>query len=81
MQIGDYTKLFIVAKKITPKHLEEQGLEFAKISYYLYMYEYYKIKNDFAESKNCLLKVLEVLKIVDMQNIVSDFDQFILNRF
>ena len=45
------------------------------------MYEYYKIKNDFAESKNCLLKVLEVLKIVDMLKIVSDFDQFILNRF
>ena len=81
MQIGDYTKLFIVAKKITPKHLEEQGLKKKKISYYLYMYEYYKIKNDFAESKNCLLKVLEVLKIVDMQKIVSDFDQFILNRF
>lgn len=45
------------------------------------MYEYYKNKNDFSESKNSLLKVLEVLKVVDIQNIISDFDQYILNRF
>lgn len=81
LQIGDYTKLFIVAKKITPKHLEEEGLEFAKISYYLYMYEFYKNKVDFSESKNSLLKVLEVLKKTSMQSMVSDFDPFVLNRF
>jgi hypothetical protein len=80
-QTGDFTKLFIVAWKITPKHLEETGLEFAKTSYYLYLYEYYKHKENFEEQKNCLLKVLEVVKEKNVEEIAPDFDLFVLNRF
>lgn len=69
LQIGDFTKLFIVARKIAPKQLEEEGLEFAKVSYYLYMYEFFKHKGDFFESKASLLKVLEVIKKKDIQEI------------
>lgn len=38
----DYTRLFIVGRKITPKHLEVTELSFAKVSYYLYLFEYHK---------------------------------------
>jgi hypothetical protein len=38
----DYTRLFIVGRKITPKHLSVPELSFAKASYYLYLFEYFK---------------------------------------
>lgn len=57
----DYTKLYIVCRKITPKHLDEPDLAFCKVSYYLYLFEYFRFKRDFKECRICLEKVFEAL--------------------
>ncbi len=45
----DYTRLFIVGRKITPKHIDSKELSFAKVSYYFYLFEYYKYKKEFSD--------------------------------
>ena len=40
--LDDFTRLIIVARKINPDHLEEKGLEYLKLTYFLYKYHYHK---------------------------------------
>jgi len=40
--LKDLTRIIIVCRKINPKHLEEEGYEYIKVSYYLYKYYYHK---------------------------------------
>ena len=51
LQAQDYTRLYIVGRKITPKHIDTKELQFAKVSYYLYLFEYYKFKREFTECR------------------------------
>lgn len=40
--LEDFTKLIIVARKINPEHLEEEGFEYLKLTYFLFKYHYHK---------------------------------------
>jgi hypothetical protein len=58
---SDYTRLYIVGRKITPKHLNTPELAFAKVSYYLYLFEYYRFKREFTDCRQCLEHVFDTL--------------------
>lgn len=59
--LDDFVRVIIVCRKINPKHLEEEGLEYIKFQYYLYKYAYHKHEKEYKECKESLIKVFEAL--------------------
>lgn len=69
LMIGDFTRLFIVGRKITPKHLETDELVFAKVSYNFYLFEFFKQKRDFTECRKCLEIIFDSIQKSGSQEI------------
>ena len=42
-------KLYIVSKKINPKHLNEKGIEKIKVTYYLFKYYFHLDAKEYSE--------------------------------
>lgn len=59
--LDDYTRVIIVLRKINPKHLDEEGLEFLKFQYYLYKFEYHRKEEEYKDCKESLMNAFEAL--------------------
>lgn len=55
--LNDFTRLIIVARKINPSHLEENGFEYLKLTYFLYKYHYHKQMKEYKDCTDCLIRV------------------------
>ena len=59
--LKDLTRIIIVCRKINPKHLEEEGFEYIKLSYYLYKFHYHKHSKEYKEATDCLVEAFKAL--------------------
>jgi len=50
---GDFVRLMIISKKLTPQALNDKKIIDLKIQYYAYLVEYYKNENLFVDVANC----------------------------
>ena len=79
--LRDRTKLYIVAKKINPKFLEEEGLHMQKVSYFLYLFHYHLKEQQFALAGECLERVFEALGKVQNPNEFEEVDPVLRKAF
>lgn len=80
--LEDYTRVIIVLRKINPKHLEEEGLEYLKFQFNLYKYAYHRQEAEYKECKESLSSAFEALaKFDDVNKLKSQVDKIINERF
>lgn len=80
--LGDFTKLIIVSRKVNHEHLEEEGLEYLKLSYFLFNYHFYQNELEFEECGNSLEKVFEALNSCkDFEKLKGRLDDVVLEKF
>ena len=75
--LNDFTRLIIVARKINPKHLEEEGLEYLKLTYFLYKYHYHKQVKEYKDCTECLVKVFQALTSNEQKNFDEKLDKIV----
>lgn len=56
---GDFVRLMIISKKLTPQALNDKKIIDLKIQYYAYLVEYYKNENLFVEVANCYKQIFD----------------------
>lgn len=57
----DYTRLFIISKKIEPKNLEDSAIADLKILYYSYLVFYSRHEGKYMETAQSYSKILETI--------------------
>jgi 26S proteasome regulatory subunit N5 len=79
--LGDFTKLYIVGKKINPKTLDKEGFEYEKLSFNLYSYYFQQNNGDYKELVNCLINAYAAMKVMDFKIDHSQLDKVLIERF
>ncbi len=79
--LGDFNKIYIVSKKVNPKHLEDDGLETIKISYFLYQFYYHNEMNEYSLCASSLERIFEALSKVDRKVFEKEVDKLITQKF
>jgi 26S proteasome regulatory subunit N5 len=79
--LKDRTKLYIVAKKVNTKTLDEEGFHLLKISYFLYFFHIHLKAKEFDGCASCLEKVHQGFgKLKDLSEL-KELDLVIQNNF
>jgi 26S proteasome regulatory subunit N5 len=57
----DYTRIFIISKKIEPKNIEDKTIADLKVTYYSFLVFYYRHEGKYSEVANSYGSILETL--------------------
>lgn len=79
--LKDYTKLYIVSKKVNLKILEDAGFEYEKITFNLYSFFFFQQDGDYQNCTNCLKQVYNALKALKYQVDTAQFDPIVPLHF
>ena len=79
--LDDYTKLYIVGKKINPKTLDKEDFEYEKLSFNLYSYYFCQNSGDYKELVVCLQNAYAALKTMNFKVDTQKLDKVLVERF
>ncbi len=79
--LKDRTKLYIVAKKVNTKTLDEEGFHLLKISYFAYMFHIHNHAKEYDGCSAALQKIHEGLNKVQSAEEIHSLDNVIRQKF
>lgn len=79
--LRDFTKLYIVSKKVNLKFLEEPNFEHEKITFNLYSFFFFQQDSDYPNCTNCLKQVYNALKALNYQVDTAQLDPIVPEQF
>lgn len=79
--LQDYTKLYIVSKKVNVKFLEEPGFEHEKITFNLYSFFFFQHDGDYPNCTTCLKQVYNAFRALNYQVDQSQLDSIVISQF
>ena len=79
--LKDKTRLYIVAKKVNTKTLDEEGHHLLKISYFLYFFHIHLKAKEYDGCSECLERVHEGLSKVQNANELNELDSVVSKNF
>lgn len=79
--LKDYTKLYIVSKKVNLKILDEPNFEHEKITFNLYSFFFFQHDGDYQSCTNCLKQAYNAFKALDYQLDPSQLDSLVTTQF
>lgn len=79
--LEDYTKLYIVGKKINQKTLDKDGFAYEKLSYNLYSYYFYQNNGGYKDLVVCLKNAYAAMKSLDFKIDSTQLDKVLTEKF
>ena len=79
--LKDYTKLYIVSKKVNLKILDEPNFEHEKITFNLYSFFFFQHDGDYVNCTNCLKQAYNAFRGLNYHIDPSQVDPLVLTQF
>ena len=79
--LRDYTKLYIVSKKVNLKIIDEPGFEHEKLTFNLYSFFFFQNDGDYQNCTKCLKQAYNAFKALNYHLDPAQLDPFVTTQF